>query len=399
MGGGSLYGSATIFTEMKPRTILTLGNFFAVAHFYLIVYIITPYLATFMSQAATGLAISFGAIITLFAFPYMPKLLRKYGTRHLAIYFGLAQFIILALLSLGPVSFPAFFLVALACATAPLISYQMDLLLEATIAEETVTGRIRTLFLTAGNAALIFAPLALTLFLDSTEAYWRVFAVAAATLIPYVLLMAWKPLPHGSNPTIVSLVEAYQCLMKNGDTRATIIAHGTLQFFYHLAPFYISLYLHTVLGIPWSILGWMFTVMLLPFVLLEYPAGWLADRKWGDKEIMLLGFVITGVSFASLAFVNQDTLILAILAIITATRVGSSLVEAMTEGHFFRRVSKDDDASVGVFRMTRPVAALIAPISGSILLSLSGYATLFLSTGIIIAVVGVLATLKIKDFK
>jgi MFS family permease len=384
---------------MNPRAILTLGNFFAVAHFYLIVYIITPYLAAFMPQAETGLVVSLGAIITLVMFPLMPKLVRRYGTRHLAIYFGIAQAILLGLLALGPTSLPAFFLVALACATSPLISYQMDLLLEATVQQEDVTGRIRTLFLTAGNIALVFAPLVIGSVLNSTDAYWRVFAIAAATLIPYVLLMSLKPLPHGSSTTIVSLAEAFQCLMKNEDTRATVIAHGTLQFFYHLAPLYIPLYLHIALGIPWGTLGWMFMIMLLPFVFLEYPAGWLADRKWGDKEIMMLGFIITGISMAALAFVNANTMILVILIIITATRVGTALIEAMTEGHFFRRVSKDDDASVGIFRMTRPVAALTAPILGSVLLSLANYATLFIVTGALVGIVGAMATSKIKDFK
>jgi MFS family permease len=114
---------------------------------------------------------------------------------------------------------------------------------------------------------------------------------------------------------------------------------------------------------------------------------------------MIAGYVITGISFSALAFVNQDTVIVVILAILVLSRVGASLVEAMTEGHFFRRVSKEDDASVGIFRMTRPVAALIAPILGSILLSVSGYSTLFIVTGVMIGVVGVSAALLIKDIK
>ncbi len=384
---------------MKPRSILTFGNFFASAHFFLVIYIITPYLATFMPGSATGLVVSFGAIITLSIFPWMPKLVRKYGTRHLAIYFGLAQIGLLGILAVGPAPLATVILVALACATSPLISYQMDLLLEATVAKEEATGRIRTLFLTAGNIALVFAPLAIGVLLGTTEAYWRVFAVAALTLIPFVLFMSLRPLPHGTGTTLISFAEALQCLLKDKDTRATITAHATLQFFYHLAPLYIPLYLHSVLGIPWSQLGWMLMIMLLPFVLLEYPAGWLADRKWGDKEIMVVGFILTGLSFAALALVTSDTTILVILAIITLTRVGASIVEATSEGHFFRRVSKNDDASVGIFRMTRPVAALVAPIVGSIILTVSGYGTLFILTGFIIGIVGTVAALKIKDIK
>ncbi len=384
---------------MTPRSILTLGNFFASAHFFLIIYIITPYLATFMPDSATGLVVSFGAVITLAVFPWMPKLVRKYGARHLAIYFGLSQLCVLAILAVGPTPLPAVLLIAIACATSPLISYQMDLLLEATIAHEEATGRIRTLFLTAGNIALVAAPLTIGILLDSTEAYWRVFMIAAMTLIPFILCMSLRPLPHGTTTTFVSFAEAFQTLMKNKDMRSTILAHATLQFFYHLAPLYIPLYLHTVLKLPWSELGWMLMIMLLPFVLLEYPAGWLADRKWGDQEIMVLGFIITGASFAALSLVTADTMLFVILIIITLTRVGASLIEAMSEGHFFRRVSKEDDAAVGVFRMTRPTAALVAPIVGSIILTVSSYGTLFILTGALIGSVGVFFALRIKDIK
>ena len=143
----------------------------------------------------------------------------------------------------------------------------------------------------------------------------------------------------------------------------------------------------------------MFALMLVPFVLLEYPAGWLADRKWGDQEILLAGFVIMATAFAALAFVNQDTLILVIVAILVVNRAVAALVEAMSEGHFFRKVSESDAATVSLFRMTRPIAALIAPILGSIILSVSSFGTLFVVTGFLIGIVGVVSSLAIKDIR
>ncbi|MDB5195605.1 MAG: hypothetical protein JWO84_789 [Parcubacteria group bacterium] len=384
---------------MKHRSILTLGNFFASAHFFLIIYILTPYLATFMPDSATGLVVSLGAIITLCVFPFMPHLVRRHGPRRLAIFFAMVEAFALAWLAVGPTPLPAILLVACATATTPLLDYQLDLLLEATIAKEGTTGRIRTLFLTAGNVALVIAPLIAGLTLDSGDSYWRVFAVAASSLLPFILLMSVKRLPEGRTPNFVTLMEAYLCLLKDKDLRAVVIAHGTLQFFYHLAPLYIPLYLHNVLHMPWSELGWIFAVMLLPFVLLEYPAGWLADRKWGDQELLLGGFVLMATAFAALALVTPDTIVLVIIIILVMNRAGAALVEAMSEGHFFRRVSETDAATVSLFRMTRPVAALIAPVLGSIILTVSGYGTLFVITGAIIGVVGVMAALKIRDIK
>ena len=387
------------YVQMKPRSILTLGNFFASAHFFLIIYVLTPYLATFMPDSSTALVISLGAIITLSVFPFMPHLVRQYGPRRLAIFFAAVEAFALGWLALGPTPLPATLLVALAVATTPLLDYQLDLMLEATIAKEGTTGRIRTLFLTAGNVILVVAPLFAGLLLDSTEAYWRVFAVAASTLFPFIVVMSMKRLPQGAPPNFVNMLEAARCLGKDKDLRAIILSHGTLQFFYHLAPLFIPLYLHHVLGIPWQNLGWIFAVMLLPFVLLEYPAGWIADRLWGDQELLIGGFVLLSVGFVALSLVTTTTTIFVIVVILVLNRSGAALVEAMSEGHFFRRVSEADASTVGIFRMTRPIAALIAPIVGSILLVSSSYSTLFVVTGIIIGVVGVTSALAIKDIK
>jgi MFS family permease len=384
---------------MKPRSILTVGNFFATAHFFLIIYIITPYLATFMPDSATGLVVSLGAIITLSVFPWMPHLVRMHGPRRLAIFFAAIEAFSLGWLAMGPTPLPAILLVAAACATTPLLVYQLDLLLEATIAKEGTTGRIRTAFLTAGNVALVISPLIAGALLDSGEAYWRVYALAAVSLFPFIGLMLMKRLPEGRTPNFVTLVEAYVCLLKDKDLRAVVISHGTLQFFYHIAPLYIPLYLHNVLGMPWQDLGWIFAIMLVPFVLLEYPAGWLADRKWGDQELLLGGFMLMATAFAALALVTADTMVLVILIILVMNRAGAALVEAMSEGHFFRRVSATDAATVSLFRMTRPIAALTAPIVGSIILSVSSYGALFIITGILIGIIGVMSALSIRDVR
>ena len=384
---------------MKPRSILSISNFFASAHFFLIVYIITPYLATFMTDSQTGLVVSLGAVITLCVFPFLPHLVRRYSARKLAIFFALVEAFVLGWLAVGPTPLPAIILVACAVATTPLLMYQLDLLLEATIAKEDATGRIRALFLTTGNLALVISPLIAGLVLDSGEQYWRVFAVAASSLLPFVLLLSTKRLTPGESPNLLSAMGASLAVMGDKDLRSVVLSHGALQLFYHLAPLYIPLYLHHVLHIPWTQLGWIFATMLLPFVLLEYPAGWLADRKFGDKEIMIFGFVIMSLGFGALALVTVDTMLIWIIIILIVSRIGASLVEAMTETHFFRRVSEADASTVGIFRMARPVAALVGPILGSVLLTVSGYSTLFIFTALLIAVLGISSALKIKDFK
>lgn len=383
------------------RTVLSLGNFFSAAHFYLIIYIVAPYLATFLPADQTGLVVSVGAVATLAVFPIAPKLVARYGARKLAIVFAIVETLALFALAFSPGPVPAMLLVSLACALSPLIAYQLDLLLEATVTanEESSTGRIRTAFLTAGNAALIIAPLAIALLLDSTDAYYRVFMGAAISLIPFIFLFVARRMPEGCPPAVESSWHAAERVLGDRDLRGVVIANFILQLFYHFAPLYIPLYLHDALGVPWDQLGWMFAVMLLPFVFMEYPAGVLADRYIGDKELMLGGFLIAGFSFVSISLIGAATPIAIILGVLVASRIGAALVEAMVEGHFFRRVSEKDASVVSVFRMARPVAALIAPLTGSLLLAVVGYGWMFVLSGTLIAVLGAFAAFSIKDFK
>lgn len=384
---------------MHPRLVLSIGNFFSAAHFFLIVYVIAPYLALYMPESQTGLVVSLGAVITLIAFPFMPRLVRAYGPKRLALSFAFAQAVTLSVLALSP-SLPfAILCVALACATSPLIAYQLDLLLEAATTEEGSTGRVRTLFITSANIALIFTPLLTGYLLDGSDAYWRVFLAAALSLTPFITLFLFESLPEGEPPHLSKVRNTCLCLWSDPDMRAAALSNGVLQFFYHLAPFYVPLYLHTVLGFPWNDLGWVFAVMLLPFVFIVYPAGYIADRWLGDKELLIAGFIITGISFGMLSFVTATTPLAVIAAILFASRVGAALSEAMIEGHFFRRVSEKDANTISVFRMLRPIGALTAPLFASVLLISGNYLAFFLISGALIVALGIIVTIPLKDVR
>jgi MFS family permease len=373
---------------MRRIGVLSLGNFFAAAHFFLIIYILAPYLATLMPAAVSGLAISLGAIFTLSVFPILPRFVRRYGPKRLGILLAIGEMLFLVGLAANPTPLLAVLLAALACANSPFIAYQLDLLLEATVTDESATGRFRTAFLTAGNCALVLAPIITSFLLDDSERYDLVFLVAAFTLVPFIYVMHRGHFPVSAAPPRTDMREACLCVMRDSDLRAIAFASLVLQIFFHLAPLYIPLYLHTVLEIPWSQLGWMFAVMLVPFVLLEYPAGWLADTRLGDRRLLAAGFVIMGLSFASIGFITGATSLGAIVTVLVLSRIGAALVEAMVESHFFRRVSAEDASTVSAFRMLRPAGALLAPIIGSILLSVGSYTTFFAVTGVGILLFG-----------
>lgn len=388
-----------MLVAMRPRTVIFIGNFFFSLFIALITYILLPYLSSFMPSAYTGLVISAGALVAVILFPFMPKLVEHYGAQRLVLIFATLETFALLALATTPGPLTGIFLVAVAIALQPFMAYELDILLETTVVEESATGRVRAIFLTAWNIAALAAPLLVGALLASSEAYGHVFFASAVALVPFIVLLTVRDLPRGVSPELSNMWNTLLCIMRDRDLAAVTFGHLLLYMFFVWAPFYTPIYLHTELGIPWSDLGWVFSIMLLPYVLIQYPAGLLADRVFGDKELMFAGFVVAGLSFAAIGLFTASTPLIVIISVLFVSRMGSALVEGMTEGHFFRRMSEKDVNAISVFRGIWPLTELTAPIIGSAILIFGNYQLFFVFTGGFIAVFGAISALLIRDFR
>ncbi|MHB8913635.1 MAG: MFS transporter [Minisyncoccota bacterium] len=384
---------------MHSRNILTVGNFFLAVSSTLVNYILLSYLSSFISGTDIGFAIAAGGIVAIVAFIFLPRLVGRYGAQRLAFLLTSVEMILLFAVATAPGTIASAIFVILALSLQPLIVYQLDLLLEATVDNEGTTGRVRTLFLTGWNVGALVAPLIIGTLLARSEDYTYVFFAAAATLVPFIVLFAARRLPEGAILGPSHLRDSFEHIRHDRDLAAVTVGHLILYLFYVWAPLYIPIYLHSVLNIPWSTLGWMFSIMLLPYLLIEYPAGWIADRILGDKELMLAGFLIAGFALAAVGCLTSTSTPFMIVSILVATRIGASLIESMTEGHFFRRVSEKDIVSVSIFRGVWPLADAVAPLAGAVILFFGGYQLFFMLTGGFVLVAGVISTLLIKDFR
>lgn len=383
---------------MRPRVVLSVGNFFFALFSTALTYVIIPYLSSYMSEVSAGLVIAAGALVSCAVFPLLPRIVARFGAQHLAIIIATLQLLALLTLAAVPGIVTASIFAAVAIALGPFLAYQLDLLLEATVAEEGTTARVRTVFITAWNVAAFAAPLLMGALLASRDAYNLIFLAAAVAVIPLIILFATRKLPLGEPPQLAHMKDTVRCMAHDRDLAATTFGHLLLYLFFVWAPFYTPLYLHQVIGIPWSDLGWIFAIMLIPYTVLEYPAGLLADKLIGDKEMMLIGFLLAGFSLASISLFTPNTPLMVILAVLVASRTGAALIEAMTEGHFFRRVSEKDVNSISVFRGIWPVSNLIAPLIASAILFFGNYPLFFVLIGGFIAIGGAAAALLIKDF-
>ncbi|MBI2025646.1 MFS transporter [Candidatus Kaiserbacteria bacterium] len=385
---------------MRPRVIISLSNFFFAFFSTAIILVMIPYLTQYMSDVRAGVVIAMGPLAACLLFPLMPRLVAKYGAQQLALVVSILEMLSLFALAGAPGAVTGSIFAALSLGIQPFLAYQLDLLLEATVEEEGVTGRVRTMFITGWNLAALAAPLLIGALLASTDAYYRVFIAAAGGIIPLIVLLAASKLPLGRPPVLSRMDDTLRRIFRDRDLAAVTVAHFILYLFFFWAPFYTPLYLHTVLGIPWSELGWMFAVMLVPYVLIEFPAGVIADKFIGDKEMMFAGFLIAGAALGAIGLLTAASPIWLIVAVLVATRIGAGLVESMTEGHFFRLVSEKDINSVSIFRGIWPLSELIAPLIGSaILIFGNNFGAFFAITGGIVAIGGAITTLFIRDFR
>ncbi len=385
--------------EMQARTTLTLGNFFLTIVTTLVNYVFISYLSSFFSETYIGLAIAGGSLVAIAAFVFLPGIVARYGAQKVLLYLVFAEMFALMTVSGLPHTAVSAALILIVMSMQPLLYYELDLLLEATINGNDATARARTFFLTGGNAGAIVAPLMIATLLAGGEAYTTVFFAAAIVAVLFVVFFSARQLPKNAPPTLYHVRDTLVHIFRHRDLAAVTTGHFILYLFYLWAPFYVPAYLHGVLGIPWATLGWVFSIMLIPYVLIEYPAGWLADRVLGDKWLMLAGFLIAGTALALISTITASTPIVLIVVILVMTRVGAALTESMTEGHFYRRVSQQDIVSISVFRGVWPLANIVAPLVGALIFSFDGFHYFFLITGCCVALIGGMTALSITDFR
>lgn len=174
------------------------------------------------------------------------------------------------------------------------------------------------------------------------------------------------------------------------------MARFSLEFFYTFMTIYTPLYLHTVLGFEWSVIGVIFAVALVPFLFLQWPAGKLADLFIGEKEILIVGFLFVGFSLLFMPFLGAGVIVWA--TVLFCSRIGASLIETMTDSYFFKHVNAEDAGLLSIFRLTRPASVILGSAAGAIALNFLSFDKLFYILAVV-AFFGLKEALLIRDTK
>lgn len=365
-------------------------------HWNTILYINSSFISGFVGEARVGLIYTIGSIINLLLLLSIPKILNRIGNYRFVIIAIILETIAIVGLALSKTSFFAVGLFILHQSIVPMILFSLDIFLEGYTTDESKTGGTRGFFLTLANLALVISPLLAALVLTNGD-YWKVYALSSLFLVPLLALsLAWRKWKVKKNQN-TKITKTFLAIKKDRDLFAIWKANFILQLFYACMVIYLPLYLHEYIGFSWQEIGGILTIMFLPFVLFEFPIGKIADEKLGEKEILSLGFIIAGIATMLISTIHAPLFALWAL-VLFCTRVGASFVEITSESYFFKKVKTDNTNLISFFRITRPLAFIIAPLIVSIILPYITYGILFILVGIMM-LWGMRYSLIIQDTK
>lgn len=357
-------------------------------------YINSSFLATFTNEQGVGLVYTLVSIVTVAGFLVIHSLLKRFGLYRATITFSLLQFVcIFGLINATTIYVAAPLLIAMLVLMS-MTFFNLDIFLEADT-DTQHTGSIRGLYMTVVNIGWLLTPMFAGALIEDGN-YIKIFTVAAMFLLPFIYLIN-RSFRHFRDPIYskLSIRQSLNSTFANKDLRSLFIANITLQTFYAWMIVYCPIYLNKYLGYGWDDIGIIFTFMLLPFVLIEYPLGKIADKRWGEKELMFAGFIILSITTITLSFLDHTSIIWWAIMLFM-TRVGAATVEIMIETYFFKKVQEKDSNILGIFRITRPTAYFIAPAITSIGLVFTSYQYLFIILGCV-TLIGAFFSTRITD--
>lgn len=334
-----------------------LAGFLFAVHLASISYLNSSFIKNFSSDKVLNILYIVGSIASIVFLLLAPYFSAKYGSKKILIYFATIK--TLATLGLAYFASPAAVLpiFVLNISIDSIIYFLLDINLEKETRLENTTGRKRSAFLTIQNAAWVLSPLSL-IFLTNQQSFYQVYIFSGITLLLFVILTGKFFSNIKSEPQKIRLFKTGHM---SSDEKRIIGVQFILNFFYAWMVIYLPLILNTEMGFSWPEIGLLFPIMLLPFLLFEIPTGFLSDKKFGEREILALGFVIMVASTFMIPSLKTGAFWVWAL-VLFLTRTGASLVEASSESYFFKQVKKEDSDTISLFRMVRPVAYILAPL-------------------------------------
>jgi MFS family permease len=361
-------------------------------------YINSNFFGQFVSVSTVGWFFMAANAATVFLILFFPRLIKRFKNYYifcavLALYF--ASLLAIALAKSALVVFLDF-LVMSACSNLVLIN--MDIFVES-LSANAETGRTRAFYFTCLNLGWLVSPF-LSGYIVGHGGYAWVFSAAAALLLPFALifLVKGRDLKDKAHYKDLKIKAVARQFLFDRNLRGIYLCSFLLNFFYSGAVVFIPIYLFKTIGFSWETLGVLFSIMLLPFILFEIPAGIIADKYWGEKGLLSVGVLLLAVSLICFGVVTSVSVIVW-GALLFLSRTGAALTESMREAYFFKLVDVEDVDYINFFRTSNPMGYVAGSALGAALLIFMKMPNFFVFCGLFVFVIGFLAIYPLKDTK
>lgn len=344
-------------------------------------YFNSSFLSTFIDERTVSMVYLIISLLTIVGLLIMHDILSRFGNLRTSLALILLQMVVFYGLITSTSANMTLFLFIMGMSIISLIGLTIDIFLQKST-DLGHTGSVRGIFMTVLNTAWILGPLFGGMLIEGDN-YRNIYIAGFALLFP-LLYVVYKNFNDFKDSHYIQVSTRETCvrILKNKDISKIFFINIILQSFYAWMTVYIPIYLHNTLRFSLGEISIIFTIMLIPFILVEYPLGKLADKKWGEKEMLAIGFVIMGLSTGALVFFGFKSLF-AWAFMLFMTRIGAATAEIMIETYFFKKVDGKDPEILSLFRITRPFSYFVAPVITTIGLVYTTDQYLFLVYGVI----------------
>lgn len=376
---------------------LYLGIFVLAVSEAIIAYVQSTYLNQYFNLEFVSFIFIFSYILTFLAINEYSNFIARFNNYQTAVAALLMKCLSLLIFIFSSNPGLIFFGFILFTVSFNLIFINFDIFLES-FTSNTKTGSIRGKYFTIYNLGWIFSPFLSGKIIDLMGFNWLFSLDLLLTVLTVIILYyGFKGITNHYISRHFEMKKTLNEILRRKNIKKIFYVSMILHFFYCIMVIYTPIYLNQYIGLNWEQIGLIFTFMLLPFVFLQYPAGYIADKYIGEKEILTAGLIIMSVSSVLIFALNVQSIWLWGI-VLFFSRIGASLTEIMRETYFFKKVDVKDIELINALRSTNPLAYIIAPFIVGVLLYFAPLNYVFLMLGLVI-LTALYPTLTLKDTK
>lgn len=367
-------------------------------HYGIPLYASSSFLHQYFGSSNISAIYMIGSIFTLLVSIHFTKYLHRFHTYNFTLMVVIAEILTTLAFALTKNTWIVLFFFTIHFCLSTLIYIIISMFIE-NLSPHAETGMIRGMFLTLLSLGILISPF-IGASLLSHGGYTELYVVSAIMLMPFVYFLK-RYFEHMPDPVYRSLdmVQAGRRAFANVNLRGALVSILLLECFYAVMVIYSPLYLQSI-GVPLTTyLSVILPIALIPFVIMPYELGIIADNKLGEKELLILGLIIMAITTMSIVVISTtNTIIWA--GILITSRIGASCVETMAFTYYFKKINNHDASLVALISNMRSVAIVIVGFMGVIMapLMVNYPGIIFIILGLAL-LFGVTYVIPIKDTK